>query len=102
MTMTRPPQLSTETSSPVKLGTVATQAAPRAILRLVGHCKITGGSRSSTVTVKAHAFVFPLLSRAVQVTMVRPFGNWAGALFETVTDPQLSLITGVPSARLVA
>jgi len=37
---------------------------------------IDGGELSCTVTFWVAVLVLPLLSRAVQVTTVRPFGNW--------------------------
>src|SRR6185369_3381270 len=47
--------------------------------------------------------MFPLLSVTVQVTRLVPAGKMAGALFVTDATPeQLSVVTGVPSATLVA
>ena len=45
--------------------------------------------------------MLPWLSIAVQITMLVPTGNIDGALFVTVTGPQLSATVGVPRATLV-
>ena len=55
-----------------------------------------------TVTVCVQVIVFPLVSTAVQVTVVTPLLNCAGALLVTVRIPQLSLAVGAPSATPVA
>jgi hypothetical protein len=46
--------------------------------------------------------VFPDPSFTVQVTVVVPSGNTAGALFVIVATEQLSAVTGVPKAMLAA
>ena len=46
--------------------------------------------------------IFPLLSVTVHVTLVTPNGKAIGALFATEATPQLSAVTGVPSATPVA
>jgi hypothetical protein len=63
---------------------------------------ITGFSLSSIVTVCVAVAVFPAASVAVQVTVVVPTGNVAGALFATVVPVQLSENTGVPNATVAA
>ena len=57
---------------------------------------------SVTVTVCAHVAVFPLGSCAVQITVVTPLLNCAGALLQTVTLPELSLAVAVNRATPVA
>ncbi len=63
---------------------------------------MVGGVSSSTTTICWHVAVFPLPSMAVQITTFVPEGKLAGALFETVTAPQLSAATGAPRNTLVA
>jgi hypothetical protein len=61
-----------------------------------GQAPITGFSVSSMVTVKVQAFVFPLVSVAVQVTVVTPLANvepLAGT-HATRTPGQLSVAEG--------
>ena len=62
---------------------------------LTGQVPITGDSGSVTVTVKVQALVLSLVSVAVQVTTVAPFGKAAplgGA--QSTLAPQLSLAVG--------
>src|SRR4051794_6650356 len=67
---------------------------PRMMLVPVGQQDTS--SPRSVVTVVVLVATFPAASRAVQVTIVVPSGNFAGALLVMVTDPQSSLATGVP------
>jgi len=59
---------------------------------VVGVQRAKGASMSLTVTVKLQLETLPASSRAVPVTMVRPFGKIdpEGGLQVTVTFPQLS------------
>src|SRR3954471_23227793 len=50
---------------------------------------IVGGSVSFTVTVCWQVVEFPEVSVTLQVTIVTPLGNTAGALFTTLPTPQL-------------
>jgi hypothetical protein len=67
---------------------------------------IVGGVVSTTVTVVEAVAVFPEPSFAVNVTVVVPSGNTAGALLTTVTTVQLSVavgngtVTGVPASAV--
>jgi hypothetical protein len=63
---------------------------------------IVGRILSVTVTVWLQVAVLPALSVTVQVTVVVPAGNAAGALFVTEATPQLSAVTGVPRLTPVA
>src|SRR5215472_15472387 len=63
---------------------------------------ITGGCVSRTITCCWQVAMLPLLSITVQVTRLVPTGNCAGALFVTVTVPQLSLVVGLPNTTFVA
>jgi hypothetical protein len=58
---------------------------------------IVGACTSLIVTDCVALAVFPAASVAVHVTVVTPFGNCVGALFEYVTPGQLSETVGVPS-----
>ena len=49
------------------------------------------------MTVWVHTVLLPLGSVAVQVTLLTPKGNWAGALLVTLTVPPGSLAVGEPS-----
>jgi hypothetical protein len=62
-----------------------------------GQFEITGSSSSVTVTTCEHVAELPLKSVTVQVTVVLPTGNNAGASFVTVFTLQLSLVTGTES-----
>src|SRR5271166_3517653 len=64
--------------------------------------EIVGGWLSLTMTSCAQVALLPCVSLTVQITVLVPTGKRAGALFVTVTDPQFSVTTGVPSATLVA
>src|ERR1700758_1311686 len=65
-------------------------------VRLAGQV-IVGGSWSMTVTVWSQVAVLPLVSTAVQCTVVVPCGKVAGASLVTVNSPQLSLVAkGTP------
>ena len=57
---------------------------------------------SVTVTSWVQVAVSPELSVTVQVTVVAPIGNVAGALLVTEATPQLSAVTGVPSKTPLA
>src|SRR5260370_11446865 len=61
-----------------------------------------GGWLSVTTTSCGQVAVLPRESVAVQMTVLVPTGNIAGALLVTVTAPQLSEAVGVPSVTLVA
>ena len=57
---------------------------------------------SVTVTVWVQVEVSPFVSVTVQMTVVVPTGNEAGALFVTEATSQLSLVVGVPRPTPVA
>src|SRR5437868_11146205 len=59
-------------------------------------------SPRSVVTVWVRVVTFPAGSVAVQVTIVTPSGNFAGALLVTVTAPQSSVAVAVPRLRPAA
>ena len=59
-----------------------------------------GAWLSRTVTLCAHVAVLPQESVAVQVTVVTPWRNCAGASFPT--DTPLPAASGVPSTTSVA
>src|SRR5260370_6152109 len=61
-----------------------------------------GGWLSVTITSCGQVAVLPCESVAVQITVLVPRGNIAGALLVRVTAPQLSVAVGVPSVTLVA
>jgi hypothetical protein len=63
---------------------------------------IVGNSVSITVTVWLAVAKLPLPSTTVQITVVVPIGNVAGALFVTLATEQLSAVIGVPSTTPVA
>src|SRR5713101_7051483 len=63
---------------------------------------IEGGWLSVTITSCGQVAVLPCESVAVQITVLVPTENIAGALLVTVTAPQLSETVGVPSVTLVA
>src|SRR5205823_445406 len=63
---------------------------------------IVGLVVSRTMTRCTQLLLLPLASRTVHVTSVVPAPKTAGALFVTETTAQLSPVTGVPSATLVA
>ena len=63
---------------------------------------IVGLVLSTTVTTCVAVEVKPEASVTVQVTVVLPNGNAAGALFVTLATEQLSEVTGVPKATPVA
>src|SRR6266436_4843686 len=63
---------------------------------------IEGGWLSVTITSCGQVAVLPCESVAVQITVLVPTGNIAGALLVTVTAPQLSETVGVLSVTLVA
>ena len=95
------PQLSAVVGSP-KFTFVATHKPAAAFtVTLLGHVTV-GGWLSVTITSCAHVAVLPLLSRTVQITVLVPTGKLAGALFVTVVEPQLSLVTGTPKFTFVA
>src|SRR5439155_13803051 len=81
--------------------TTRVQAPAMFVTIFAGHT-MAGGWVSLTVTFCAQLAVLVLVSVTVQVTMVTPFGNDAGALLLTLRMPQLSLATGVPRFTLVA
>jgi hypothetical protein len=94
------PQLSAVTGFP-RLTPVAVQPLFVVVLTATGQI-IVGRILSVTVTVWSQVAVFPELSVTVQVTVVVPVGNAAGALFITEATPQLSAVTGVPRLTPVA
>ena len=55
-----------------------------------------------TVTVCEQVLLLPLVSMTVQCTVVFPTGNCAGASLLVLAIPQLSEVTGEPSATPVA
>jgi len=57
---------------------------------------------SSTVTTCVAVDTLPDPSTTVHVTVVAPIGKDAGASLVTLTTEQLSLVTGVPNATLIA
>ena len=57
---------------------------------------------SKTVTICVAVALFPLASVTVQVTVVFPIGNVAGALFKTVATVQLSEVKAFPNDAIVA
>jgi hypothetical protein len=61
-----------------------------------------GGVVSPTVTVVVAVALLPAASRAVNVTVVAPRGNVAGALLDTTTEPpQLSAAVGIVTVKAV-
>src|SRR5438876_251645 len=75
--------------------TVATQLPGEAVVMLAGQVML-GGWTSLTVTVKVQALVLPLVSVAVQVTVVIPFGKAKPLVGRqaTVAPGQLSVAEG--------
>ena len=63
---------------------------------------IEGGSISITVTNCMHVAILPESSVTVQVTMVSPIGNMAGASLATEATPQLSFEGGVSNPGFAA
>ena len=63
---------------------------------------ILGNCVSTIVTICVAVAVLPEPSTTVQVTVVAPSGNVAGASFVTLAIEQLSAVTGVPSATFTA
>src|SRR6185312_5258448 len=63
---------------------------------------IVGFWSSLSVTVWVAVAVLPWISVTVQVTVVWPTGNDAGASLLTLCTPQLSLVTGVPRSTFMA
>jgi hypothetical protein len=63
---------------------------------------IVGSSISVTVTICSQVAIFPLPSVTVQVTVVLPIGNTAGASFVTEAIEQLSSTVGVPRTTPLA
>jgi hypothetical protein len=94
------PQLSAVTGEP-NATFVALHPEFAATTRFEGQVMV-GAMKSRTITNWIQVAVLPLLSTAVQVTALVPEAKMAGALFVTVAMPQLSEVTGVPSATLVA
>src|SRR5262249_46727816 len=94
------PQLSEVTGVP-RLMLVALQPELAAAMTVAGQV-IVGGVSSRTTTNCWQLDELPLLSVTVQVTTLVPGGKLAGALFTTLLTPQLSAVTGVPRATLVA
>src|SRR5207248_2836126 len=95
------PQLSLAVGLP-RTTPVAKQLPALALTVISAGQVIVGGRLSRTITRCWHVAVFPLPSVAVQVTTLVPATNCAGALFVTVTVPQLSLAVGLPNATPVA
>ena len=69
--------------------------------RFVGHMSV-GGCASRTITSCTQFAVLLLPSHAVHTTTFVPTGKVVGALFVTVTVPQLSAVTGRPKFTFVA
>jgi len=57
---------------------------------------------SVTITICVQVAVRPFISVTVQITVVLPKGNCAGASLLTEDTPQLSEVTGVPKLTPVA
>src|SRR5439155_10281455 len=70
-------------------------------VRLAGAVMV-GFSWSLTVTICVAVAGLPLLSVTVQVTVVSPLRNSAGASLETLATAQLSPVTGLPRSTPVA
>ena len=103
ITVTAPPQLSLATRFPKLTFVAAHVPALATTFTCAGQVVITGGWVSVTTTVCRHVAVLPLLSVAVQVTVLVPTGKFAGASLVMVTaPPQLSPATKLPSVTLVA
>src|SRR5262245_34616080 len=94
------PQLS-EVSGVPRLRLVALQPELAATMTFAGQV-IVGGVSSRTTTNCWQLAELPLLSVAVHVTTLVPGAKLTGALLITVLTPQLSEVTGVPRATLVA
>ncbi len=71
-------------------------------ISISGIQKMVGFTLSFTVTVWSQVVILPAPSATVQVTVVLPKGNTAGALFVTEAMSQLSLVTGVPKETFIA
>ena len=71
-------------------------------ITLAAGAEIVGSSASFTVTTCVAEAVLPEASVAVQVTVVAPLTNVAGASLVTVTPAQLSPAVAVPRATAVA
>src|SRR5205823_12986532 len=84
-----------------KLTLLAKQVPGEVFVGMAGGALMLGGVTSWTVTFCVAVLELPLLSRAVQVTIVTPLRNCAGALLLSVTPPQLSVASGEPKATLV-
>src|SRR5437867_6734318 len=98
--LTVPGQLSVAVPVPRSASAMTTpacvEAGPVTRLRLGGELS-AGDSASTTVTCCMAVAVLPAGSVAVHVTDVVPSGKMAGALFVTVTVPELSEAVAVPS-----
>src|SRR5574343_610706 len=93
-------QLSAVTALP-NTTAVAVQAVSVVTLTAAG-AVIVGKVASLTVTNCVAVAVFPEPSTTVHVTVVLPIENEAGASLVTLTTEQLSAVTGVPNATLIA
>jgi hypothetical protein len=91
-------QLSAVNAFPMLLA-VTEHVAPAGMVMFAGATS-EGAPWSTTITVCVAVAVFPLLSVTVQVTVVAPKGNTAGALLVTEATPQLSAVNGVPRLTL--
>src|SRR5438094_7291864 len=98
--LTVPGQLSAAVAAPRSASAMTTpacvEAGPVTRLRLGGALS-AGDSTSTTVTCCMAVAMLPAGSVAVHVTDVVPSGKMAGALFVTLTVPELSEAVAVPS-----
>src|SRR5260370_4289163 len=95
------PQLS-DTEGVLSVAFVAPQRPGDAMTVTSAGQVIEGGWLSVTITSCGQVAVLPCESVAVQMTMLVPPGNIAGALLVTVSAPQLSETAGALSVTLVA
>src|SRR6185369_14750879 len=93
-------QLSLVTGAP-RTTLVALQAELAATITVGGQVMV-GGLWSRTTTCCWQVTVLPLVSLTVQVTTFVPAEKLTGALLLMLPTAQLSLVTGAPSATLVA
>src|ERR1043166_3928254 len=96
LTMVAMPQLSETVGVPRSM-LVAVHCPKSALVTTLAGQRICGGSLSATVTDCWHELLLPWTSVAVQVTVVAPTGNSAGASLVTLATPQLSETLGEPS-----
>src|SRR5206468_465836 len=90
------PQLSVAVTVPKATPVAKHEPTLALVVTSAGQAVIIGFWVSRTITRCWQVVVLPLLSVTVQVTVLVPTGNWAGALLVTVTEPQLSVAVRVP------